>query len=128
MKKHFIFIVTAFFLALIFATLSKAADVTLQWNPSDGADGYKIYWGQASRSYADPVDVGNLTQHTLQNVTDGIWYFAVTAYNKYGESKYSEEISANIETNRPPVVPAGFSGKIIYRYENGLLEEVEINE
>ena len=128
MKKHILFIMTAFLLGLIFATLSSAADVTLQWNPADRADGYKIYWGQAERSYAAPVDAGSATTYTLEKVADGTWYFAVTAYNKYGESGYSDEISAEIKTGQPPTLPGGFSGKITYRYENGLLEEVEIDE
>ena len=117
-----------FGIALIFLPgLIWAADVTLQWNSVERATGYKVYHGQVSRDYLTPADVGIETSHTLVDIADGHWYFAVTAYNEYGESGYSEEVDTTIATGTSPVMPGGFSGIITYTYDNGLVVNVEIN-
>ena len=89
---------------LVFATLLSpvhAAQTKLTWQPplnSDGlpmtnVNGYKVYWGTASRSYIQHADVGNSTTYTLDNLADGTtYYFAVTDYDNSGnESGYSNE-------------------------------------
>jgi fibronectin type 3 domain-containing protein len=83
---------------------AEAAQETLAWDPptvyNDGTPvtdlaGYKLYTGNASRSYQQSVDVGNLTSYTLGALSDGAtYYFAVTAYDTAGvESAYSNELS-----------------------------------
>ena len=83
-------------------TPSYAMDVTLSWNVSNGATGYKIYYnpysaagppynGTGADEGPSPIDVKNQTQFTLHNLSDGGYRFAVTAYNNYGESGYSTE-------------------------------------
>ena len=67
------------------------ADITLSWNPSEGADGYKLYCGANSKDYAPPIDVGNVTVYILAAVESSVRFFALTAYNKFGESPMSEE-------------------------------------
>ena len=104
-----------------------AADVTLQWNPVEEATGYKVYHGQASGDYLMPSDAGMETTRTLVDIADGHWYFAVTAYNDYGESGYSEEVDATIVTGTVPPLPDGVSVVITYTYDNGLVVNVEIN-
>lgn len=78
------------FVILVCASSVLSAEVTLQWNSVAEADGYKVYYGTASRSYQAPEDVGNQTTHTF-TLDPGTYYFSVTAYNDYGESGYSEE-------------------------------------
>jgi len=78
-------------------------DVTLQWNASAGSSGYKLYYttgcpgppydGTEALEGSSPIDVGNVTQFTLHDIPDGDCRFALTAYNAYGESGYSVEIS-----------------------------------
>ena len=67
---------------------------TVSWNPSSGASGYKIHYGTSPNSYSSVVDVGNVTQATIQQDLDDCttWYFAVTAYNSLGESDFSSEV------------------------------------
>jgi hypothetical protein len=67
------------------------ADITLSWNPSEGADGYKLYYGSQSKDYAPPIDIGNVTVYELKAVESSVRFFAVTAYNRFGESAPSEE-------------------------------------
>ena len=85
-----------------FTALAHSADVTLQWNSVEEADGYKVYYGTASETYSSPDDVGDQTSHTL-SLDPGTYYFAVTAYNNYGESGYSEEVGpTTIAADDPP--------------------------
>ena len=74
----------------------RAAQVTLAWDASYDPEvaGYKLYSGEASRAYGNPVDVGNVTRYTVTGIPDAITlYFAVTAYDAKGnESAFSEEL------------------------------------
>ena len=93
-----------------------AGSATLTWDPpttnADGTpltdlSGYKLYYGTASRSYAQNVSVGNVTSYTLNNLTDGVtYYFAVTAYDTANnESSYSNEVSKAMA----PVTPTQYT-------------------
>jgi hypothetical protein len=85
----------------MFATPAHSVDVSLQWNSVAEADGYNVYYGTESGSYQTPEDVMDQTSHTL-SLDPGTYYFAVTAYNNYGESGYSEEVPATIADSNPP--------------------------
>lgn len=91
-KKRFFILLAVFILMLVFASISRAESLTLQWNPVDGADGYKVYYGIASRQYSDPIDAEGEMSLTIPYDTSTMKYLAVTAYNKWGESGYSEEL------------------------------------
>jgi hypothetical protein len=47
---------------------ARAASVTLAWDASAGATGYKIYYGIASRTYTTTIDVGNVQIYTVPNL------------------------------------------------------------
>jgi hypothetical protein len=97
MKK---FLVLLFILSMFFAVHVQAASVTLAWDASQGATGYKLFYGTAARNYSTNVDVHNVLQFQLNNLTEGTkYYFAATAYNASMESDYSDEISYT-----PPVM------------------------
>jgi hypothetical protein len=70
--------------------------VTLAWDPGVPAidiAGYDIYYGVASRRYANVVDVGLATTGAVSNLVAGTtYYFAVTSLSSSGlESDYSSE-------------------------------------
>src|ERR1044071_3074726 len=71
--------------------------VTLAWDPSAsaGVNGYRLYWGAASRSYTNFVDVGNVTSGSVSNLsTGGPYFFSITAYNTLNvESDFGDEIT-----------------------------------
>jgi len=91
-----------------------AVDVTLAWDANSESDlaGYAIYYGTESggpyfgegavEGYS-PVDIlldededpdPNVVQFTLHDLPEGIYFFAVTAFNTSGEeSGYSNEAS-----------------------------------
>ena len=100
---------------LIFAGRDAFAtqSVTLAWNPSPDTNvvGYKVYYGIASRTYTNVVDVGDVTNATISGLVEGVtYYFAVTAYRSLGiESDYSAEVAYTVPIgggtgNQPPTL------------------------
>jgi len=87
--------------------VAEAAQLSLSWTApttySDGAPltdiaGFRLYSGSASGDYREVLDVGNLTDYTVGNLSeDATYYFAVTAYDtSLRESGYSNEVSQEI--------------------------------
>ena len=67
--------------------------VTIGWDESDGASGYRLYYGTNSGVYGVTVDVGtNLTAKILGLIPGRTNYFAVTAYSSTSESALSAEL------------------------------------
>ena len=92
-------------LAALVPNAGAAVSVDLEWDPNSEADvaGYKLYYGTASGTYTETVDVGNTTTATAANLIPGTTYFfAVTAYNLEGlESLTSNEILVSPLGNAP---------------------------
>jgi uncharacterized repeat protein (TIGR02543 family) len=89
------------FLSPLLASFSASAlqSVTLAWdaNLESNLAGYKLYYGGASRSYTNVVNVGTALSAPLNLLEGGTYYFAVTAVNTQGaESDYSTEVSYSI--------------------------------
>jgi hypothetical protein len=69
-----------------------ASAVSLSWNPSPMATGYKLYVGATSGNYTQMFDAGNNLSFSLMNLTPGIsYFFAVTCYDSIEESDFSSE-------------------------------------
>ena len=111
--KHLNIALISLVMIFLNAAALLAGDATLSWDPpATNSDetaltdlaGYKIYYGTASGSYTDNIDVGNVTTYQLTDLTDGLtYYFAVTAYDtSQNESDYSNEVSKTIGTGPPP--------------------------
>jgi len=109
-----LFLTLTLILALV-ATPAHSADVTLAWDPNSEPDlaGYKVYYktgssgppydGTGATEGDSPIDVGNVTEFTLHDLTDGVTYFfVVTAHDTEGlESGYSNEVNT-VAGNMPP--------------------------
>jgi hypothetical protein len=69
--------------------------VTLYWDASVSATGYKLHYGQVSGVYTIDLDTGPSTSASVNgSLQPGTTYFfAATAYNGAGESGYSNEVS-----------------------------------
>jgi len=107
MKKLFWFLVG--FVSIFSVGIAQAADVTLQWDPSDGATGYMIYKSEDLRATWDAgIDVGNVTTYIYQNIReDGPVDFRVSAYNSQGEAIRYEAGAWYDLTKKPPNRPSG---------------------
>ncbi len=102
-------LLVGFFLFAVFSLLCFAISpnahgdqVSLALIPSTDANpaGYRIYYGNASGSYASVIDIGNTTSCTISNLQDGnTYYFVATDYDAHGnESGYSNEVIHSIAT------------------------------
>jgi hypothetical protein len=98
--------------ALQYSTLALQS-VSLAWSPSPDTNvvGYRVYYGVASRTYTNMVDVGAATNATISGLVEGsTYYFAATAYNILGlESDYSAEVFYTVPggpVNQPPTLNA----------------------
>lgn len=82
-------------LVILVASPVVAGTISLEWNPADGATGYRVYYGTSPGNYTQSVTVGNTTSTTLTGLANCTnWYVAVKAYNGAGESpEFSNEIS-----------------------------------
>ncbi len=107
MKKLFIILAI-----LAIAGIAQAATVQVTWNPNTEPDlaGYRLYVGEVSGQYGEPIDVGNVTGHVMEITPQyGATYsFAVTAYDTSGnESGYSDEATCFVPDSRAPEKPTG---------------------
>ena len=115
-KKSFVNL--AFFLSLLILPAARtfAAEVTVSWErmPDPSVIGYYVYWGENPRPagcqpysgiscYSHDnkaeggvaqVPEGRSPQYTIGNLSAGVtYYIALTAYNEWGESDFSGEMS-----------------------------------
>jgi len=94
-----------------------AGTVTLAWDANTEPDlaGYKIHYGLSSGNYSSTIDVKNVNEYTVQNLTPGTtYYFAATAYdNDDNESAYSIELAHTQkgEQDSPIKIPGGYKKK-----------------
>jgi len=91
----------AFIIFSLLAPSAQAGQAILAWDPNtnSGLVGYKVYVGNASRSYQSSLNVGNQTTATIANLQEGAtYYFAVTAYDTSSEeSGYSNEVTYTVQ-------------------------------
>lgn len=89
---------------------NPAPTVTLAWNKSTDATvvGYNLFYGVASRSYTNLINVGTATNIQVVLPARGItFFFAVTAYTPTGlESDYSSEVNYTPKALPPPLTMA----------------------
>ena len=91
---------------ILLPAVAFAGTATVRWQADTelDLDGYRIYHGTASRSYGPPINVGNVTNYTIDNLEEGkTHYFTVTALDLSGnESGYSQEVSKIIVDTQNP--------------------------
>ena len=88
-------LILTFLFSTLFVQLSHSAEVTLAWDHNDQVSvaGYYVYYGIDSGSYSVKIDAGSEPLYTVVGLDDlKSYYIAVTAYNEFGESDFSEEI------------------------------------
>jgi fibronectin type 3 domain-containing protein len=85
-------------------------NITLNWQANAEPDlaGYKVYYGNSSRSYGPSIPTGHVTSYTIDNLEAGkTYYLAVVALDSAGnESGYSTEAVETIPTAPGGAPPA----------------------
>lgn len=87
-----------------------AFSATLVWDPVQGAQGYRVYWGTSKGSYPNHITVGDVTSYSLDKLPladNTTYYITVTAYNSAGESGFAAPLTYSPGDNTPPLPPQG---------------------
>lgn len=91
-------------LVIICPVSGSAASILMRWNANTESDlaGYKVYYGNQSRTYSSSANVGKVTSYQIGNVSTGrTYYVALKAYDTSGnESGYSSESSIYVPTQQ----------------------------
>ncbi len=102
----FISLVALTLILLLCISNVYSAQATLSWNPNSESDlaGYKVYYGNSSRTYHTNIDVRKVTTYTITDLSEGeTYYFAATAYDRsMNESGYSNEVSYDVPITSLP--------------------------
>ena len=67
-KQSICKLITTIFVITLNSQSAHCAEVSFAWNDTDGATGYKIYYGFESRIYPFVVDIGPWTQCTISGL------------------------------------------------------------
>ena len=89
--------------------VSTAKGFTLAWNPSASSpniDGYRVYYGTASGSYSQHVDVGLATTAAVPTVSGSTYYYVVVVYKGFLESSPSNEVTSAMANQIPTPIAA----------------------
>ena len=93
--SQFFRLILIVFISAILVPWAHSVEITLAWDYNDQVPitGYYVYHGFESGNYSAKIDAGSEPQYTLVGLDDlQSYYIAVTAYNEFGESDFSEEI------------------------------------
>jgi hypothetical protein len=89
------------------AAAAANAQVNLTWNASAGATGYYVKRSTTSGTETQ-IATPSTTAYTDNAVTNGTtYYYVVSAYNSYGQSANSAEVSATPAAPPSPGAPTG---------------------
>jgi len=95
---------------LAMAVPAMAGEVTLEWDSSVGADGYRLVFGTNNNELIYSINVGQVVRRTVKDLRCGETYlFFVEAYNEAGSTAASNLITTKIkDCPQLPVVPSGW--------------------
>ncbi len=100
---------------LLFLPFVAFADSALQWDINDDADYYVVYWGNSSGDYSEGhssrIDFDTPVFPIAEHKSTKTYYYAVKAFNKYGNSSdFSDEVAIEHTQDIDYVIDAGNSG------------------
>jgi hypothetical protein len=79
-------------------------DARLQWQPSPGASGYRIFWRQAwTPDWEHELTIGSVTEYLMPNVSIDDYVFGVAALDAAGHESLTS-VYVNPERREERVV------------------------
>ena len=99
--RSIVCIFISFFILCTASLSAYAAKVAISFIPNSDPllYSYKVYYGTQSRNYTSEIELNSpeVDNGNIQTEVDGLesgqtYYFAVTSFNEYGESDYSNEL------------------------------------
>ena len=91
-----IFLVASF-LFVTHCAAPKLVKLNLNWEPSPGARGYKVYYHRLNEKPNKYIEVHS-TRAEVPVQPNETWCFSVKAYNNAGESTFSETVCKDVQT------------------------------
>ena len=118
-------------LCLICGGIANAAEVTVGWNGSEYASGYKVHYKAVGEDkFRTAIDVKDVCEYTLTidpENDDAGYYFTVSAYNQYGSSAKAEGAEGVIEgTHLDDATP--LLGMLMIVYPDGKTVMVDLQK
>lgn len=103
---------------------TATGSVRLSWDPNPETDlaGYVLVWGRTSGVYTQSMTLGpSMTSHEVVALADGVWFFAIRAFNVAQlHSAYSNEVAVSISDVPSDIqIPAPLTGITAIRVEVG---------
>jgi hypothetical protein len=96
---------------LVFTTVAVVSAASLVWDASTGTvDGYNVYYGTSATNPSESVNVGNVTQYSIDSLplSENVqYYLSVSAYNTAGESDPCAPVAYTPADTTPPTPPVG---------------------
>ncbi len=93
----------------VYALAGNAYAAIFKWDRNlDGTTGYKIYYSSDEGVYNNHIDVGNITEYSidlLPLLEKVKYYIVVTAYNSEYESDFSDYKVYTLDDSTPPLPP-----------------------
>ena len=105
MKQIIISIIVVVLSGLVTGSL-YAGSITFGWDANTEKDlaGYNLHFGRQTGNYTMSVNVGNVTQFTLENVPENVErFYSLTAHDNSGNvSGFADEIThTHLDTTKP---------------------------
>ena len=102
-------------LITVFCVISTSSAANLIWDSSSGSvDGYNVYYGTSATNPSESVNVGNVTQYSIDSLplSENVQYFfCVSAYNTAGESEPCAPVAYTPADTTPPQPPVGLQAQ-----------------
>jgi hypothetical protein len=107
--RLFLFAFLSIIIMPVFNLNDQAFPRMLTWTiDSGGVTGYKIYYGESCNNFQSFIDVGNVTQYSINTLPlseNKSYCLAVKAYNHSVESPFSNTVYWTTSDNTPPAPP-----------------------
>ena len=102
------FLINLFLSFFLTQVVYAECNIEFEWspNPESYVEGYRIHYGNSQGGPYDhvfdagsPNPVNGKIIATISGISEGTWYFVVTAYDSEYESEYSDEVSFYCHTD-----------------------------